>query len=337
MTEELEVPTRERDAVYFIAPRQVAVRREPLPPLAASEALVETVVSGISAGTEMLLYRGEMPPGMAADSAIEALQGELRYPLKYGYAAVGRVAAVGAAVERAWLGRLVLAFHPHESHFAARPDQWMALPEGISAESATLLPNLETAVSLVMDGRPVIGERVAVLGQGVVGLLVTWLLGQFPLAELVTVDKWEKRRKISAEFGATLTLSPDAPLPTAFDLVYELSGQPAALNQAIALTGYAGRIVIGSWYGRKQAPLDLGSHFHRSHIQLISSQVSSLAPIWRGRWDHVRRLDVAWRSLRRLPADRLITHRFPLAQAAQAYRRLDRQPHTLLHTLLTYD
>lgn len=326
----------ERQVLYFVGPGQIEVRQEALAPPGCGQALVQTIVSGISAGTEMLLYRGETPQGLPTDATIAALSGELRYPLPYGYAAVGRVTGLGDGVDPGWRGRLVLAFQPHVSHFVARPDELMPVPGGISAETATLLPNLETAISLVMDGRPVVGERVAVIGQGVVGLLTTWLLAQFPLADLVTLDRYSQRREVSHALGARRMLDPDESLPTDFDLVYELSGQPAALNQAIALTGYAGRIIVGSWYGAKQAPLDLGGRFHRDHIHITSSQVSSLAPQWRGRWDKARRLKLAWEHLGRLPAERLISHSYRITQAVQAYRQLDKQPATHLHTLLDY-
>jgi threonine dehydrogenase-like Zn-dependent dehydrogenase len=151
---------------------------------------------------------------------------------------------------------------------------------------------METALSFLMDGRPMIGERVAVFGQGVVGLLTTALLARFPLSGLVTFDRYPLRREWSSRLGneevpqlASATLDEARELlqgdqAAGADLVYELSGNPQALNQAIALTSYHGRIVIGSWYGQKRAELDLGGRFHRSQIQLISSQVSHIAPPW---------------------------------------------------------
>ncbi len=335
-----------RQALYFTAPRQLEVRQEALPDLPAGHVLVQTLCSAISPGTEMLLYRGQMPTGMAADTTIAALTGDLAYPLKYGYAAVGQVVKLGADVPAGWQGRLVFAFQPHESYFVARPEHLLPLPPGMEPETAVFLPNMETAVSFVMDAQPMIGEQVAVLGQGIVGLLTTALLAQFPLARLLAIDPYPLRREWARRLGAHLALPPDdATLRAALqgqspyagaDLTLELSGNPQALNLAIELTGYNGRILIGSWYGQKQAPLNLGGHFHRSQMRLISSQVSHIAPPWRGRWEKARRFQVAWRMLAQVQPARLITHRFPLTEAAAAYALLDREPETAVQLLFTY-
>lgn len=340
-----------RQALYFTGPRAVTVRQEAVcpetqPDLPPGYLLVQTICSAISPGTEMLLYHGEMPTGMAADETIAALAGNLAYPLKYGYAAVGRVLAVGEGAPSAWQDRLVFAFNPHESCFLALPEHLLPLPEGMAPETAVFLPNMETAVSFIMDAQPMIGEQVAVLGQGIVGLLTTALLAQFPLAALVTVDRYALRRNWSSRLGAHAALAPDPPgLLSALqrnssyagaDLTLELSGNPQALNLAIELTGYNGRILVGSWYGQKQALLDLGGRFHRSQMRLISSQVSHIAPPWRGRWDKPRRLQTAWRMLAALQPARLITHRFPLDQAPAAYELLDKTPETAIQVIFTY-
>jgi threonine dehydrogenase-like Zn-dependent dehydrogenase len=163
-----------------------------------------------------------------------------------------------------------------------------------------------------------------------------------PLASLTTLDRFALRRAASRAMGASNALDPAdaeairlASLHDA-DLTYELSGSPEALDLAIALTGFNGRIVVGSWYGVKHAPLELGSHFHRSRIRLISSQVSTLAPALTGRWTKARRMEVAWAMLARLPINQLMTHRFALADAAQAYALLDQHPEQALQVLFTY-
>jgi 2-desacetyl-2-hydroxyethyl bacteriochlorophyllide A dehydrogenase len=336
-----------RQAVYFSAPRTVDVRDEPCPAPGPGEALVRTALSAISAGTEMLVYRGQAPGDMAVDESIAALGGTFGFPIKFGYAAVGRVEAVGEGVGPEWSGRLVFAFNPHESHFVARPEALQPLPVGLTPEQAVFLPNMETAVSFVMDGRPVIGEQVAVVGQGVVGLLTTALLAELPLASLVTLDAYPLRREWSVRLGATAAHAPDVSEAArralqgerayaGADLTYELSGDPRGLDLAIALTGYNGRVVIGSWYGRKRVELDLGGRFHRAHMRLIGSQVSALAPEWLGRWTKARRLDVAWAMIGRHAPDRLITHRLPVERAAEAYRLLDEDPAGAIQIVFTY-
>ncbi len=328
------------EALIFEAPYQISVQSMARPVPGAGELLVETHRSAVSAGTELLAYRGQLPAGLPLDSTIEALAGESgRYPLRFGYAAAGRVIAAGPGADPAWLDRLVFAFHPHQSHFTAPQAGLIPIPPDIDLENALFLPNMETAVSLVMDGRPVIGERVLVLGLGIVGLLTTALLADLPLAALIGVDRYPLRRETALALGGTAAFAPDESPAAALgeaDLTFELSGDPAALDLAIAHTGFDGRVLIGSWYGDKRATIDLGGRFHRSHLRLISSQVSQLHPRWRGRWTQARRLDVAWEMIRRLRPARLITHRRPLPEAPALYDLLDRRPEEALQTVFTY-
>lgn len=340
----------ESKALYFTQPYQVEVRKQALPEPQSGQALVQAAVSAISSGTEMLFYRGQVPTDMAVDSSIPNMQGAVTYPLPYGYALVGRVIALGAGVERSWLGKQVFLFHPHESQFVSAVSNLHLVPEGMAAETAVFLPFMETAVSFLMDGRPVIGEKVALFGQGIVGLLTTALLSQYPLADLISFDNFPLRRRWSRQLGARAAVDPGVQpnreklvslfannLPySGADLVYELTGNPQALNLAVQAAGYAGRVIVGSWYGQKQAPLDLGSHFHRNHLRLISSQVSSIAPNWRGRFDHSRRLQVAWSMLAQHRPEKLISHRFALEQAGEAYKLLDKSPQEVLQILFTY-
>lgn len=329
-----------RDALHFVAPRAVEVVREPLAAPGRGELLVETLLSAISPGSELLVYRGEVPAGMPLDASIGGLTEELRYPTKYGYSTVGRVTAAGDDVSPGWLDRLVFSFHPHESRFLAAPEDLAPVPPGIAPDDAVLFPNVETAMTLVLDGRPLIGERVAVVGQGVVGLLTTALLAQFPLADLVTLDLHARRRELSTQLGAHRSVErvgPDDRPEDGFDLTFELSGSPAGLGEAIELTGFAGRIVIGSWYGVRRAELDLGGRFHRSRMRLISSQVSTIDPRLTGRWSFERRRDATWDVLRRLRPSQLVTHRMGLGDAAEAYGLLDRHPDEVLQVLFEYD
>ncbi|MCJ7819078.1 MAG: zinc-binding alcohol dehydrogenase, partial [Syntrophales bacterium] len=251
----------ERQALYFTGPRQVALQSETLPSPAVGQVLVQTIMSAISPGTELLVYRGLAPMGLARDASITALAGDFSFPLTYGYAAVGQVLELGPGVAPAWKDRLVFAFQPHASHFLATPDELLGVPAGLNPEAAVFFPNLETAVTLLLDGRPLMGEQVAIFGQGIVGLLLTALISRWPLSSLVTLDLYPGRRLLSEDLGAHVSLDPSAPdamerLAAALqangpcpgaDLCYEISGNPAALDQAIAATGFSGRVVIGSW------------------------------------------------------------------------------------------
>lgn len=325
-----------RQAVYFAAPRRVEIREEALPPPSADEVTVRTVCSAISPGTELLIYRGQAPAEMEADSTIAVLADKLRFPLKYGYAAVGEVIALGKGVSPDWLGRRVFAFNPHESAFNASVTALLPIPAQLEWEQAVFLPNMETAVNLVQDGRPLLGERVLVFGQGVVGLLVTALLARFPLESLWVVDHLPARREQGLSLGAGQAFAPQELPPVEADLIFEVSGNPAALDQAIQSAAFEGRVIIGSWYGRKRAALNLGERFHRQRITLISSQVSTLAADLTARWDKARRFETAWRMIAAVAPERLITHRLPLGQAAAAYHLLDTSPETCLQPILLH-
>ena len=329
--------------VYFTAPKQVEVRQSTLPPLTQGQMLVETICSAISPGTEMLVYHGQFPQGLA--DANDELSSNLSYPMPYGYACVGKVVKISKEMRHRWLGRLVFAFQPHASQFIAKADELFPLPEGMAPEIACFLPNMETAVNLVQDAAPLLGEQALVFGQGIVGLLTAALLAEFPLASLVTCDRYPLRREASLSLGVTAGLDPSASdfkerlhelFPSGADLSIELSGAPAALDQAIASTGFAGRVVIGSWYGEKKAVLELGRTFHRSRIKLISSQVSTVAPELRGRWDKARRFRVAWEALEHIRPEKWITHRFPLEEAEEAYSLLDQNPQETIQVIFEY-
>jgi len=337
-----------RKTIYFTAPRQVELCEESLPALGADDVLVETICSSISAGTEMLVYRGQFPN--ISDSH-DQLSSDLKYPLAYGYACVGIIRETGAHVDKSLLDKLVFGFQPHTSTFICDPSSLIFAPASLSAEACSFLPNMETAVNLIQDAAPILGERVLVLGQGVVGLSVASLLKEFPLEILVTADRYELRRKASREIGVNESFDPnivvekniDSALTKhqsgytqSFDLTFELSGSPSALNDAIALTTFSGRIVIGSWYGEKKASIELGGTFHRSRIQLISSQVSTIAPALSGRWDKARRFGVAWEALKRIQPQKWISHRFPIEEANKAYELLDKNPQETIQVIFEY-
>jgi 2-desacetyl-2-hydroxyethyl bacteriochlorophyllide A dehydrogenase len=336
----------ESTVVYFTAPGRVELRSEPLPDPRPGQVCVASVLSAISAGTEMLVYRGQFPRDLA--DANDRLSRDLHYPLSYGYASVGRVLAAGPEVDSAWQQGLVFSFQPHRSHYVADVSTLIQIPDGIPESAAAFLPNIETAVNLVQDAEPILGESALVLGQGIVGLLVASLLRQFPVQRLVTADRYALRRRASQEIGVDAALDPGfddfrtaaraalSAWAPGFDLTLELSGNPSALDDAIALTAFSGRIVVGSWYGEKRALVDLGGTFHRSRISLISSQVSTISPKLSGRWDAHRRFDIAWDALRRIRPEKWITHEFALEDAAQAYRLLDESPEQAMQVILKY-
>lgn len=332
-------------SLRFVAERTVDVTTHPVPQPGPNEVLIEAVVSAISAGTERLIYRNESPDGIEADEFLPTLDGELSYPLSYGYATVGTVVAVGENVDSTWLDRRVFAYHPHASHFTISVEHAMKIPESLTFEEATLFANMETAVTFLLDGQPVVGERVLVFGQGVVGLLTTSILGEMPLDSLITVDAFEKRCAVSEEFGADraihleradVAVVLESTWDRGADLVYEVSGNPEALDDAIALTGFGGRVIVGSWYGEKPSTVHLGGNFHRDRIEIRSSQVSTLPPSVDGRITRDRRREIAWDWLEHLPVSKLLTHRIPIEEAPRAFELLDTRPADTIQLLLTY-
>jgi 2-desacetyl-2-hydroxyethyl bacteriochlorophyllide A dehydrogenase len=346
-------------ALFFTSTKQVEIKEINLPTLKDDEVLVESICSAISAGTEMLVYRNQFPHLVDSQDNISS---DLNYPLKYGYACVGVVKETGKQVDRSWLGKRVFAFQPHTSSFIIHPSSLIPIPDSLSPETACFFPNMETAVNLIQDGAPILGERVLVLGQGVVGLLTASLLSEFPLESLVVVDNFELRRKalVEGRKSQVTGLSGDemrdaryklqvanialnelykdslAYAQSKFDLVFELTGSPTALNDAIELTLFDGRIVIGSWYGEKKSEINFGGSFHRSRIKLISSQVSTISPELSGRWDKARRFQVTWEALERIKPEQWITHRFSLNDASKAYQLLDEHPQETIQVIFNY-
>ena len=325
--------------IFFTAPGQVEVRESPLSPLGDDEVLVETVCSAISAGSEMLVYRGQFQHVHESD---DALSSDLCFPLAYGYACVGRVKKIGKLVHQEWANKLVFAFHPHASAFITQPSSLIPLPHSLTPANACFLPNMETAVNLVQDGAPILGERVLVLGQGVVGLLTASLLSEFPLESLTVMDGIDLRKKALKVEGQKSKVKNLAPADLrhstsdSFDLSFELTGSPSALNTAIEHTTFSGRIVIGSWYGQKRDEINLGGSFHRSRIRLVSSQVSTISPELSGRWDKPRRFDVVWKALERIQPEKWITHRFPIEEARKAYQLLDENPQETIQVVFDF-
>jgi threonine dehydrogenase-like Zn-dependent dehydrogenase len=337
-------------SLNFVQPLTTELREQPMPEPTPDQVLVATRLSAISAGTEMLVFKGLFPEHMAVDATIATLADRFQYPLAYGYSCVGSVVAVGARVDPGWIGRQVFAFHPHESHFAASPQDLLPLPPGVGVEDATFLAAMETAVNLVMDGRPIIGERVMVWGLGVIGLLTTAVLARYPLAVLTGIDRLALRRKTALELGADLVFAgaqqdgeaalaaslAESPGDGRADLIFELTGNPQALNEALSWSGFDTRIVIGSWYGTKSAAINLGGGFHRDRITIAASQVSTIGPQLTGRWSQARRLQTAWRMVQAIRPSALITHRFAIHQAQSAYNLLADAPQDALQTVLVY-
>jgi 2-desacetyl-2-hydroxyethyl bacteriochlorophyllide A dehydrogenase len=339
-------PEKKRQSLFFTGKHNVEIRTEDMPALGAGQVLIETLFSAISAGTEMLVYRGQLPSEVTVDAGIEALAVPNAYPMRYGYACVGRITHCGTEVQSSFIGKTVFVFHPHSSHIVANIDDCLIVAGDIAPETALFLPNMETAVNLVQDVRPILGERGVILGQGIVGLLVSALISEFPLASLFALDRYSKRRELAASFSGVTALDPELGLKElqadlftngdGADFVIELTGSPEAINTAIDISGYGARIIIGSWYGTKTAAIDLGGKVHRNRLTIYSSQVSTIAPELSARWDKERRFSVVWEALRKQNPERFISHRVPFDQAKNIYQTLDSKPDDVVQAILVY-
>ncbi len=341
---------RKCQQLWFTAPYSVEYREQELGEPGPDEILVRTLCSAISAGTEMLVYRGQLPQDQALDANMESLANQsTAYPLQYGYATVGRVEAAGYKVDQGLIGSHVFALQPHATHYICKAGAVVKLPGTIDPEAAVFLANMETAVNLVLDAKPALGDHVVILGQGVLGLLVSAILARFPLSARYVLEPFQLRRDAAVQLGIENTIDPDSEkemgtMTSALreipgqgaDLVLELSGAPDALNLALNLCAYTGRIVVGSWYGSKPVTLDLGGRFHRERIEIISSQVSSISPELTGRWNRERRFVTALELIGSVKPEQLITHKVAYASAHKAYKLLDESPDKVLQVILTY-
>lgn len=327
------------DSIWFTAPRTVAVRRETAPPPAAGEVRVAAIASLISHGTERLVYRGEVDPALPLD--LPTLSGSFAFPIKYGYAIAGRVIDVGPGVDGLTIGDAVAALHPHQSVFTVPAHLVKRLPANLDPALGGFYANVETALTICHDAAPRLGETAAVLGQGVVGLLVTQLLLRAG-ARVIAIDPDPYRRALAERFGA-ITLAHADPAAIAeltggrgADIAIEVSGASAALQQAIDTVAVEGMVIVASWYGQKPVTLTLGSHFHRGRVRVRSSQVGRLAPETLPRWDYARRTATVMELLPQLRLAELVSHRFPIAQAATAYALLDLAPPGMVQVMVEY-
>jgi len=325
-------------ALWLAAPRTIEFRAESIPPPAAGEVCVQALASGISAGTELLVYRGQVAADLPLD--LPTLAGSYAFPIKYGYAAVGRVTDLGPEVSGLAPGDLVFCLHPHQSIFTVPAMLCVRLPPDLDPVLGVFTANVETAVNVLLDTPLKLGETAVVFGLGTVGQLIAQLLRRAGAGRVVGVDPIAFRRTLALTLGADIALTPDAfaadPTYQSADVAIEVSGAPSALQAAIDCVADEGTVVAVSWYGSKPVTLALGGHFHRGRVRLRSSQVGRVDPALAPRWNHARRMATVLDLLPTLPLVKLITHRLPFADAGEGYRLLDQQAENLGQVVLEY-
>jgi 2-desacetyl-2-hydroxyethyl bacteriochlorophyllide A dehydrogenase len=330
-------------ALWFTAPRTAALREETVSSPGPGEVRVEAIASAVSAGTEMLVYRGEVPEDLTLD--LPTLEGSYAFPIKYGYAAVGNILDTGPGVENLSPGDAVFIHHPHQEVFVVPARMSVRLPDGFDPLIGVFAANMETALNVVHDAPLHLGETALVFGQGVVGLLVARLLKLAGAGAVLAVDPLEMRRRLALAAGADGAFEPEGLSERVMeitggrgaDVAVETSGSGAALQSAIDVVATEGTVVVASWYGTKPVTLALGGQFHRGRVRLRSSQVGRLTPELSPRWDRDRRMKTVLGLLGRLDLGKLVSHRIPFERAPEAYGLLDERPGEALQLVFTYE
>lgn len=297
-------------------PGHAEIREESLPPLADGEVRVRTLHTGVSRGTEGLVFRGEVPASEWQRMRAPFQQDDFPGPVKYGYVNVGVVEAGPSDL----LGRTVFCLYPHQTVYQVPASAVIPLPAGVPAARAVLAANLETAINALWDASPRLGDRIAVVGGGTLGLLVAWLAARLPGCEVQVVDTEAGRADVARALGAGFSL-PDSARADA-DLVVHTSGQGAGLATALRLAAFEATVLELSWYGNRAISVPLGEAFHSQRLTLKSSQVGHVATPQRGRWSHRRRLELALSLLTDPALDRLITHSAPFHELPAVLERL---------------
>ena len=276
---------------------------------------VESLYSGISRGTESLVFHGRVPKTEHARMRAPFQEGGFPWPVKYGYANVGRVVDGPAEL----LGESVFCLYPHQDRYRVPVAAVTPLPADLPPERAILAANMETAVNGLWDGSPAVGDRIAVVGLGVVGLLVAWLASRIPGTRVTAIDTNPHRQVVAEALG--LTFSSDS-APDDHDLVVHASGHPSGLDTALGLAGQEGTIVEMSWYGDQPVSAPLGAAFHPRRLTLKSSQVGQITPARVPRWSYRKRLALALDLLQDETLDALITGECPFNDLPKSMARI---------------
>jgi NADPH:quinone reductase-like Zn-dependent oxidoreductase len=274
-------------ALWYSAPGRADIRQEALAPPGADEVRVRALFGAVSRGTEALVLAGRVPVSEFERMRAPFMAGNFPFPVKYGYATVGRIESGAEALR----GRTVFTLYPHQDFFNIPANAAMVLPDNLPPQRAVLAANMETALNALWDAAPGPGDRIAIVGAGVVGSLVAYLCGRLPGAEVTLVDINPARAELAQVLGVSFARPEIAQGDC--DLVVHASGNPAGLGTALALAGNEATVLEMSWYGDAPVAAPRGGAFHSRRLRLISSQVGQIAPSHRPRWSCGRRLAAA--------------------------------------------
>ena len=307
---------------WIRAPGRGEIVAAELAPRKAGQVLVRAIYSGISRGTESLVFRGEVPPSQYRVMRAPFQEGDFPGPVKYGYASVGEV--VEASPSSDLVGRIVFCLFPPQDFYCVPAHDVTPVPGSVPTGRAVLAANMESAVTIVWDARPAVGDRIVVIGAGVLGLLVAWLCRHVPGTVVTVVDLNPERETIARELDLPFRLEP--PLGADADLVIHASGHPAGLRSALPVAGIESTVVEASWYGSRSVTLPLGEDFHSRRLTLRSSQVGRIPADRAPRWTRARRMRLALELLRASELDVLITGDSAFEELPAVMTRLSRDP-----------
>jgi 2-desacetyl-2-hydroxyethyl bacteriochlorophyllide A dehydrogenase len=324
----ISVAVDEARAFWIAEPGRGEIRAEVLPAPTVDEVLVRAQFSGVSRGTEALVFAGRVPASERQRMRAPFQAGEFPAPIKYGYASVGQVERGPRDLQ----DRTVFTLYPHQTRYVVPAQAVHVLPDTVPPERAVLAANLETAINGLWDARPHAGDRITIVGAGTVGSLVAWLAGQMPGTDVELVDTNPRRASIARALGVRFA-APDQTREGA-DVVIHASGSPAGLDLALRVAGFEATVVEMSWYGNQVVPLTLGEGFHARRLTLRSSQVGTVAPSQRARWDTRRRMQLALSMLADPALDVLITGESAFDAMPQVMAQLASAPgDTLCHRI----
>lgn len=309
-------------ALWCVGPERVEIRSAQ----SGQGPCVRTRYSAISRGTERLVFQGRVPEDQHDIMRAPHQEGSFPFPVKYGYAAVGDVE------EGALANKSVFALFPHQTRFSVPQNALTVLPDDVPPERAVLAANMETALNILWDGAAAPGDRVAVIGAGVVGALVGYLAARLPGAEVTLVDENSSRAELASVVGCDFALTETAPANC--DVVVHTSATSEGLSTAVNCAGTEATIVEASWYGANPVTASLGGDFHSQRLKLVSSQVGALPPVRRPRWTHQRRLTKALSMLKDPVLDTLISGETRFEDLQSEYGAILASPETLCHRIV---
>ena len=311
---------RSSRAFWVTAPGRGEIRGEALGTPSGSDVVVQALYSGISRGTEALVFGGHVPRSEWGRMRAPFQAGEFPAPVKYGYSSVGRVVSGPEEL----IGRTVFVLHPHQTRFIVPAAAVHVVPDEVPPARAVLAANLETALNGVWDAGPHVGDRISVIGAGAVGCLAAWLAARIPGCDVELVDINPRRAAVARAIGVRFA-EPAAAADEA-DLVIHASGAPAGLDLALRVAAVEATIVELSWFGDQTVPLSLGGAFHARRLTIAASQVGRVAPSQRPRWDTRRRMQLALTLLGDPVLDALVTGESDFEELPDVMARLARSP-----------